>query len=114
MKLAITDHAIERYVERVMEQDSSCLMPTHYTTLREKILAKLAPHFDTIKGAGIGSYKIDGYIYQMVLSSGDLVLTTVKYTTDNDKAAYARISGGRMRSGAKIKKKRSPTQQKEK
>jgi len=108
MMLAVSDHACERYAERAMGVSGEDMTPQQYTGIRNKILAKLTPAFYSIKGLGEGEFSVDGIRYLISTSDGTLLVVTIKHRRgEGDLLTLARVRGGKMQSGSKVKKQRN-------
>jgi hypothetical protein len=103
--ITITDHAIERYVERVMGMGEDVELNNIQTkAVREKITEIMKPYMGAICSLGEGRFNIDGAIYVVDCHR---VVTIKIYNKAKDliNPTSREVRGGRMRSGAKVKKR---------
>jgi hypothetical protein len=100
----IKAHATERFVERVMglgETDIRSMTDIQIKSVNEKILDTLYPYLNQMAVLKNGNYHVGGFIY--IVDNDNLL--TIKHDRGNNQSSYKEVSGGRMRSGAKVKKK---------
>jgi len=108
MILAVSDHACERYAERAMGMSGKGMNPAQYTAIRNKILTALTPHYANLIGLGEGEFAVEGIRYLISTSGGALLVVTIKSARgEGDMTTLSRVRGGRMQSGAKVKKQRN-------
>ncbi len=98
-EIKVSDHANERFIERVLGIKNATVSDAQKSAVTGKILALLKERYESAFSMGNGDYKIDGFVY--VISNYRLV--TIKDVSKEN--IDHEVKGGRMRSGAKIKKR---------
>ena len=96
----VSNHAVKRFIERVMEMPSPEIVPkTAKDQITEKVLNLLNEHYPLHEQLSSGSFKISD-LGIVIVKDNDRVVT-IKQINNDEAPSYR---GGVMKSGSKKKK----------